>query len=279
MVTQRKKRKSFKSPRITEEQKQTIQDLYNTGVCPLQISKQMNITSKTVYIYLDKFGLRAFNGDNSVRRKYSVDNDYFANLDVNKIYWLGYLGAKAHSDNNYLLIEATNKDIEHLHRFLDAISSTYPVHHKVINGYIVYYVKIYSANLINDIRKHNLSQKKTGFLRWPVFDDEQIRHYMRGYFDGKGFWGIYPEKNVFIFSVRGQSQTFVNKFRETLRNNCGLNLTKTLAKTSCFAIQFSGRSQCKRIFDYLYTDTDIYLGRKYTEANLMFGNTESVLVD
>ena len=274
MEEQTKTRKSFKSPRLTEVQKQQIIDLHKAGVCPFQISKLMKITSKTVYVYLDKFGLRNFNRKNSARRKYIINEDFFETIDsAEKVYWLGYLAAHSNIDihSKFIIIEVSAKDLSHLQNLLYAISSTYPVHNKIVNGYTVYCVKIYSSKLIKDINKHNIRNKKSGHLMWPDLEESNIKHYMRGYFDGKGFWGIYPEKNVFVFSVRGQSQTYMNKFREIIRTKCNLKQTKPIAKKSCFVIQFCGRLQCTRIFDYLYSGTDIYLERKYVAAKLLTG--------
>src|ERR1035437_2419595 len=124
MDDQTKKRRSFKSPRLSKHKKKQIASLYNDKVCPSRISKMLHITGKTVYSYLDKFGLRKSNIGTGIRRKYVINDNYFNLLDTTeKVYWLGYLVAHANlsKDMKVLYIEVSAKDLFHLQNLLLAM--------------------------------------------------------------------------------------------------------------------------------------------------------------
>lgn len=281
MRNKRRKRQPFKSPRLSEDKKNQIASLYKDGNCPLKISRELHITSKTVYGYLDKFGLREFDNCKGIRRKYIINDSYFDLLDTTeKVYWLGFLAAHSnlHKDMKFILIEVSAKDLSHLQSFLLALGSTYCVHHKMINGYIIYYVKIYSSQIIANLNRYTFYDE-SGNLIWPrKFDKEYHSHYIRGYFDGKGYWAIYPETKTYIFSIRSPSLRFITKLKDIIQTECKLNDVKIINKKSCFIIQYTGIAQCHRIYNYLYRDADAYSERKREGIARIFVPKDTIML-
>jgi hypothetical protein len=155
-----------------------------------------------------------------------------------------------------------------------ALGSTYNVHHKIVNGYINYYVKIYSSQLIADLNRHT-SYNEEGLPIWnSKLDRKLYSHYIRGYFDGKGYWGIYPDRKIFVFSIRSNSLRLITKVKKILQLQCKLNNVKIVFRKKCYSIQYSGLVQCRSIYEYLYKDADIYSLRKHESvAAILSENT------
>ena len=88
------------------------------------------------------------------------------------------------------------------------------------------------------------------------------RHFIRGYFDGDG---TVCESIFKITAYRGMAENI----QSILVNKCRLNNTKLIeypAKdVDIVDISYGGKKQLKRIFQYLYNDSNIYLSRKYSK--------------
>ena len=100
-----------------------------------------------------------------------------------------------------------------------------------------------------------------------------MRHFIRGYFDGDGCFSVIkrndrksPNSKTYQFNITGMEKP-LSIIQQHLVNNVGVikNSLKRRKSTIAVTLHYSGRNVCKKILDYLYNDSTIYLQRKYNK--------------
>lgn len=173
------------TPELNEE----ILRLYEEGVSSPKIAKQVGVSKWYVLqvIPQEEKKTKAF------YNTYSCNYQFFENIDNEvKAYFLGLFYADGYNNqkNKSIRIGFANKDLELLHKFVEAIESTHPLYvrkdKKYTDGTFTC-VTISSTILSADLAKHGCVVAKTHVLdKMPILSDELYRHFIRGYFDGDG---------------------------------------------------------------------------------------------
>lgn len=204
-------------------------------------------------------------------RKYKINESFFKKIDTEeKAYWLGFIVAdgtigRRNNISCILKIALSPKDKSQLLKFLKSIDSNYPIHRYKVGynkEYITDEICIYSKVLIKDLKKYGVVSRKTFKTFFPNILSKLQRHFIRGYFDGDGC--IFLSKNSNIssrVSIRG-TLTLLQSIQNLLIKNCNVNKTKILKNNGIWDLQYGGNKQVKRILNYLYKDSNIYLNRK-----------------
>jgi len=110
-----------------------------------------------------------------------------------------------------------------------------------------------------------LFSKKTFNLKFSInIENNLIRHFIRGYFDGDG--SVYENNGTLNISIVGTID-FLNEIKKMLINNCNLNDTMfddrhLERKNNICALRYGGNIIVNRIYHYLYDNSMIYLKRK-----------------
>jgi len=178
-----------KSPNVTKDQKQEIVILYDQGLSSDKIAKQLGLSRTTVKEYIPDYMKRK----KAFYNTYSCNYQFFENIDNEvKAYFLGLFYADGYNNqkNKSIRIGFANKDLELLHKFVEAIESTHPLYvrkdKKYTDGTFTC-VTISSTILSADLAKHGCVVAKTHVLnKMPEMPEELYRHFIRGYFDGDG---------------------------------------------------------------------------------------------
>lgn len=123
-------------------------------------------------------------------KKYSYDENYFENIDTEeKAYWLGFIAADGSiGETCGLEISLSYKDIDHLYKFANNIGAEIDIiSTRMVKEYKVCRIFINNKKIINDLSKYGIIRNKGYKLDFPNFlNDEMLKHYLRGYFDGDG---------------------------------------------------------------------------------------------
>lgn len=189
-----------------------------------------------------------------------------------KAYWLGFLYAdgSVNSKENRIELQLAAKDVKHIEKFKKFMQ---------INNKICYREKTnsYRISFRSDKCKQDLIDKgcipkKSLILKFPT--EEQvplnlIRHFIRGYFDGDGWFsntgktfqvGIIGTYDFILgFLKYGQGFTKKNKIFNVHREN------------GAKRYMFSAYLDVLHFLNWIYQDANIYLDRKY-EKYLEFIN-------
>lgn len=265
--------------KLSAEEEHEIVTKYLSGMSTTRIGISLMISHKLVNKILDKYGVSRTN--NGVR-KWSLKEDYFDCIDTqNKAYILGFLYADGYNDvkKKAIRLQLRYDDKEILEKINLELGSNRPL--KFINcsckvaknGFVskdMYSLEVYGTHICDSLNNLGMTQGKSLTLKFPVFlDDDLIRHFIRGYFDGDG---------SFSYSNANSSQRYQGLVTITSTENFCLeclsyirskiNVGGSIFDSSCHngitkVISIGGNVQCKLFLDWLYEDSEMYLKRKH----------------
>ena len=211
--------------------------------------------------------LRKFLRKNNIERKkkaqYTENEDFFHDIDSEeKAYYLGFICADGSINKNRISITLNTKDIDILFKFKSLLKTTAPVNSHIYsdkrNSTIIHTtsIQIYSKKMISDLSVLGVNKNKSKQLRLPSINENLIRHFLRGLFDGDGHisgqcslistYECLDDIIVFlkIFNIK------VNNYREII------NKEKNVYKI------YFGKDRIK-FLNLLYSNSNVYLERKY----------------
>ena len=243
-----------------------IIDLYlNKKLSAYKISSILNISKDKVYYYLKKNNIsRRSNSINS--KKFFSDEYFFENIDSEeKAYWLGFIYADGFiiSSRDAFGLSLSVKDESHIEKFLKSIKSNNKISRYFNNmGFEYSRIVIHSKKLKEDLIKNGCLENKTFLLKFPNIDKEYVRHFIRGYFDGDGAISRHTNNN-FRFRLCGTESLLNSILFEIGFPNSKLNKRHKDRDNDNFDIDIGGNKQVLKILDYIYSDSSIFLDRKY----------------
>jgi intein/homing endonuclease len=194
------------------------------------------------------------------------NNNVFNNIDTEeKAYWLGFIFADGYVSENRNALELSLKlsDIGHLQKFYSFINCEREVKHDSFRCRLSVSNKI----LINSLKNLGCVQKKSLIIKFPNINDDLIRHFIRGYFDGDGCITKKLKSSVKYdsLSICSGSKEFlislITHFNNFTKSNCNQKGFKP-KNLNIYLIAFSC-SQFKNFLNWIYKDSKIYLDRKY----------------
>lgn len=222
------------------------------------------------------------------QRTYTLNEDYFKDLNnQNVIYWLGFIMAdgniREHKHEHCLKVHLAIKDELHLIQLKNDLnyngSLKYHKEHIMASKGCFYKAQpsvtlsVSSKTLIQDLINLQCLPNKTqvGTFISPLIPKENLRHFIRGYFDGdcsividkqKRKGAKYkPQLGLFILG----HPNLLNSIRNIICDELNVSIPKISQRIGVSCIKWSGNIQCKKIFDWLYIDANRYLERKKTK--------------
>ena len=172
-------------------------------------------------------------------------------------------------------IALAKKDVDILHKIKDCFETNRPLYSSKIKEGCYETLTIVNIKISDDLRKLGVVQAKTHILKFPIFlEEEFVRHFIRGYFDGDGCltgayqtYGTNKEKKKISWSVSIEGTTcLLNKLGEILKNKINVNhclTTRHKNSTHIQSMRFKGNKQLTRFLDWIYEGSTIHLDRKY----------------
>jgi len=227
-----------------------------------EISQIENITLSAVYYKLNKLGLRAL-------KPKKDDIQLFDTYTLESCYWAGFIAAdgnvliKSDKGTYRISIHLAAKDYFHLEKFKSVISANNKISMCRHDG--SRYIQIFSKHAVESIiNNFNIIPNKSLILKPPKnMPDDQIKHYIRGYFDGDGHIG-YKGGTHCNFNIVGASKEMIDWLSDQLKYFSLTTKSHTYKKKSCFCIDMNNQSSLK-ILDWFYSDSNrnTRLDRKY----------------
>lgn len=126
-----------------------------------------------------------------MKRKYQIKENYFDKIDTEeKAYFMGFFYADGYNSKNgsSLVISLNIKDIDILYRFSNMIlgEEHVSIYDRGPKGKEAVF-RINSKDLCHRFSELGCPNCKTYTLEFPKWiDDDLLRHFVRGYFDGDG---------------------------------------------------------------------------------------------
>jgi hypothetical protein len=244
--------------------KNEIKQLYLAGKSTRQLAKIYDCSFPTISNLLKEIGVIVKDNVSSVK-KYQLNEDYFERVDSEeKAYFLGFIAADGYVNNKYCSLSFAQhvQDKEILTNLIIALGSNHIVKERLMSSgkkkekVKRVWLQIINKKIVTDLNNLGIVQKKSLVLNFPSIKEEYYSSFIKGYFDGDG--SIFDEG----FNLLG-TENLLKKCQQILMKNCGLSETKISKVKNIYSLNYSGKQQLKRIFDFLYQHKGFKLERKY----------------
>lgn len=250
-----------------------IYNRYMNGESVVNLAKEYGVHHNKIYTDFKKHQLKV--RDNRTKSlKYTCDEHYFDIIDTqDKAYWLGYIYADGYITSNmrYVGMSLSKKDEYILYNLNEDLSSTYPINqYSVSKGYKIgsEYSRLLICNptLVNGLYNNGVMPHKTNTLMPPNLNDELIRHFIRGYFDGDGCVTI--SKGIGDVEVLS-TEPILDFIQNNLYTNNIIDRYYPYSKRKPHQIvsrfRFGKTQSIINFFHYIYDDSNRKLERKYNK--------------
>lgn len=172
-----------------------VVSMYQAGTTLNDLKKFFNIKSygpikrvlKTQGIVLRK------KGELRPQDKHTVNLSFFETIDTpEKAYWLGFVVADGHIQQNNYKVSITSKDREIIEKFKIAIGSEHTITPNAIfdkrtnKTYRSWMIQITSKHFVSYLIKQGVTNAKSSFCDFPSIPEALYPHFIRGLFDGDG---------------------------------------------------------------------------------------------
>lgn len=181
-----------------------------------------------------------------------------------KAYWLGFLYADGSigSKEDKIELGLAEQDLKQIEKFRNFIGINNKISYRESTK--SYRFSFRSSKCKQDLIKQGCVPKKSLILEFPTsiqVPQELIRHFIRGYFDGDG-WFTNTDK-CFQVGLIG-TEKFIQGFLNTIEN---INKTNKIfnvhRENGAKRYIFSAYQDVLNFLNYIYSDCNIYLERKY----------------
>lgn len=241
-------------------------ELKRQGFGNKKIGELFGVKKASVQYWCNKFEISE-TALGSTYRKWSINHHYFDDIQTEEqSYILGFIAADGHVRKEGIVIALHPKDIDILEKIKLELESNIPIRIRSNSqGYgnnDIALLNLNSRILSKRLRELGFSSKKTYDFQYPNYLLPNLhKHFIRGYWDGDG--SIMPEKNIAI-SATG-TQDLLLGIREQFSNITIKRgyLYQDFNRHHC-SLTYGGRNVCRDILQWLYSDSSIYLDRKYS---------------
>ena len=224
-----------------------------------------------------------------------IRHDFFKNISTElQAYLLGFYAADGsiNEKRKTFRIHLQKQDSELVYLYKDIISPdarlfTIDAHNTTgregmkINAGESIGVDITSTILVTDLDNLNYGYNKSKKnLKLPELNDDLIIHFIRGYFDGDGCitgW-LSSEKGKsdrvrYSFDICVKTKSLLEEIEQFLDSyNIKVNMNY-MKRDDIYRIKTSSKTEVKKIFELLYSNSNFYLLRKFNKFNY-YVNTE-----
>jgi intein-encoded DNA endonuclease-like protein len=235
-----------------------------------EIGHNLGFKDSAVGYKLKKLGLKKGKGQwQSPVNKKPANSNYFKTWTEKSAYILGFIvadGHVQHKDRNRLVIGLSIKDLKTLELIRDELCPTANIRHYKKRNTI--YLAVGDKEMIADLVSLGLGNLKGKVV--DIFDKipkEQMRHFIRGFFDGDGCIS-YQERfrQDKYYSVEGTvkftngDKNLLDKVQEII--GFGRVSFKQFKTRSWYDLVSAKTSHIFSFYDYLYLNANIYMMRK-----------------
>lgn len=232
------------------------------GVTEKEILKKFDISLRQYYNLL-----KLNNIEKRKAIKYKFNEDYFENIDSeDKAYFLGFIVADGCISDKTNTIKIIQKETDILYVFKKYINSEGVVFTSKSRNISSFSVS--SDKTKNDLENLGIHSNKTSVVKYPTIPDNLQNHFMRGVFDGDGCITLRTDKRD--SQQRGQvnicsgSLDFIKEYYNKLVELAKLTGKNKIRcpKGTYYVVDWGGLSDVENIYQFLYTNSTVYLKRK-----------------
>lgn len=254
---------------FSDEDLQRIVTLYvDNKQSMVKIAKEFSINPSVIKRVLKEQGVRFWSRQE--RMCLSIDTTFFENITTPlKAYVLGFMYADGYVTGNRFGIKLKSSDKDFLVQIKDILKSGHKVGTYIQDtqyGRVEYCsFNVNNPKMVNDLIKQGVVYNKSKILKFPThLPRELLPHFIRGYFDGDG--SVYKCKSksgcgigISFVGTEDVLNGILNEFKGVI--NTKASVRKYPGK-EIYDLKIGGRTNVKKLYQYLYNDAEIFLARK-----------------
>ncbi|OGJ15857.1 hypothetical protein A3K73_01685 [Candidatus Pacearchaeota archaeon RBG_13_36_9] len=213
-------------------------------------------------------------------QKYPVNIHFFDVLTPKNAWVLGWISSDGfinkNKESHAFGLKLNKKDIDVLIKIKNLIGYAGPILEyktflkKTNKNYSECLLKISNKRIVKRLEELGICSNKSQNERFPieikVSDNEAlIKNFIKGFFEGDG--SIIYTKNSLLFQIVGTKE-ILRDIQYFLMRYLMLNktkLTRNILDKNHWALRYRGNKQTIKIFDWLYSDNELCLNRKYNK--------------
>lgn len=253
---------------LTNEQKTIIINGYLQGLSQKASGKLVNVSAKVAKRILEENNI-PLRPQGETRTIFHVNNNFFKTQSRQMAYILGLLGSDGcvARNKNVIYIELQRQDKEILEKINSILENERPVNdYTTGRGYENSKMYFYSSEIKKDLAKYHIIPNKTydnQYVFPELLEEKYYFDYIRGLFDGDGC--IKSTNPTITWQLDTSSEDIANKICKYLNDYEIEAKISILPKTNIniYRVYCYNKKNCKKLFDLLYNDTELYMKRKY----------------
>jgi hypothetical protein len=255
-----------KAIHLADNDQKEIFRLYEDGSTYSEIARQYDVDRSVVTKLLGRNGY-ASRPMSDIKRKYTLNEDCFDVISENQAYILGLLFADGSNNTSRgaVVLQLELSDREVLERVNREIGSNRPLRTVVLKDAKHAHQSrlcVASRKISDRLDSLGMTHNKTYTLEYPTWlPQEMQRHFIRGYVDGDG----YTSRTE--CSIIG-TKAFCVGVAVVLSDTLGVTTTVRPRgdKGIHVELRVGGRLQCRKVYEWLYSDASLYMRRKHEVA-------------
>ncbi len=255
--------------KLTDEQREDIKFLYlENKLTKSQIIKKFEIDLKYLKRVLQKFNIKNERRIIDSPRKYNYNRRYFNNIETqDQAYWLGILASDGYIQKCSTIVGLCVADEELVINLKNSINGNIPIvvkQGRKISHQKQFRIHINSKEMINDLEKWGIIQNKAYRTKIPKINEDLIRHFIRGYFDGDG--GIYIKGKRRNITITSCSREILKQIQSILQLKNMLTKRNHIyypKKSKAAELIISSKEEVIKFLEFIYLDANLKLIRKY----------------
>ena len=247
-----------------EKYEKAIEFYSNNNTNLKETANKFHIDNKKLSLILKERNLLRKSG----HKKFILNEDYFKNIDnKDKSYWIGFILADGClTKNNTFKLVLSEKDENHINKFLKCLNSNFPIKKerrnfdgKINSSLVIKRIKFYE-NLIN----LGLFERKSTKEKIIKMNYNLYKYFILGIYDGDGWLSF--NKNCREFGICS-SYEICNFIKEFLLKELNIKTNKIILNNSkninnLYRVRVTKKNDILKILNYLYEDASCFLDRK-----------------
>lgn len=263
--------------------------MYTNGMNSNEIGKIIGVSGTTILRTLEKNGIKRRELSTALRT-YPCNEHYFDVIDTeDKSYFFGLLFADGSLHNSLdtinISLQEGDKDIlELMTTYIQPTKKLYYLDRSKdkdsINRKNQYKMEINSIHMGNLLNSYGLIPNKSLIKQFPKVilnsNEDIIKHFIRGYYDGNGGINVKLEENknlrrttIFISSTYQMCDQIRMLFLTYCNVNGFIDKNHTYNEVNNYILSVGKIYHVKLILDWMYSNSTIYLTRKYDKYLLL----------
>jgi hypothetical protein len=248
---------------------QLICEQYINQLSSVKIAELNNCKIHQVNYILKKYNIPKRSNKTNYATK--LKNNFSSISSELEAYLLGFLLADGQvqfrkQSSKMLRLDVAEKDIEILYLLESylGLKDKIKIYNRDFPNQNVARISIFSDELCNNLAKFEMVPNKTFILKYPNISNEFHSDFIRGYSDGDGCFTCQTWKLVGTKELLEDVQNILIK--ELSFNQLPLQKRHKNRLNNNFNLEYGGRKNIAKLYNYFYKDKEFFLKRKKDKA-------------